>query len=122
MDNIYSAEEVIAEIFSRLDLKDTRDEAIFYNWIFSGLREIGGSSLDIVSECVDVVSGCADKPCNYGGLIELVLLDGHKSLPFVFTNTGAKTDRGDYYSDKKTLFYMFLKKTKDSSCRPMEKK
>ena len=29
MDNIYSAEEVIAEIFSRLDLKDTRDEAIF---------------------------------------------------------------------------------------------
>ncbi len=106
MENIYSVEEVVAEIYSRLDIKDTRDEAVFYNWIYSGIRELGSNSLDIVSECVKPVDCCIPKPCDYGALVELVLLDGHGSTPFVMTNTGAKTDRGDYYSTANSVIYV----------------
>lgn len=106
MENIYNVEEVVAEIFSRLELSDTRDEAVFYNWIFSALRELGSSSLDITSECIKPVDLCIPKPCNYGGLVQLILSDDKGSVPFVFTNTGAKTDRGDYYQNIDRVIYV----------------
>jgi len=95
MDNIYQIEEVVAEIFSRLDIVDTRDEAVFYNWAYSAVRELGSNSLDIVPKCVEIIDGCIAKPCDYGGLVEFVLLKGGRSIPFVFTSTGASSDRGD---------------------------
>lgn len=95
MGNIYQIEEVVAELFSRLDITDTRDEAVFYNWVYSGVRELGSNSLDIVSDCVEVIDCCIAKPCDFGGLVDLALIHGNRSVPFVFTNTGTKSDRGD---------------------------
>jgi hypothetical protein len=112
MENIYTAEEIVAEIFSRLDNADTRDEAVFYNWIYSAIRELGSSSLDIKSECVEPVGCCVTKPCDFGGLVELVLTDSHGSVPFVFSNTSAKTDRGDYYSNNNAVIYVSEEDTK----------
>tara|TARA_R110000850_G_scaffold211684_1_gene337516 strand:- start:109 stop:819 length:711 start_codon:yes stop_codon:yes gene_type:complete len=96
MDNIYQVEEVVAELFSRLDITDTRDEAVFYNWVYSAVRELGSNSLDITSECVEITDLCIAKPCDYGGLVDLALLKGSRSMPFVFTNTGSSSDRGDF--------------------------
>lgn len=95
MDNIYQIEEVVAELFSRLDITDTRDEAIFYNWVYSGIRELGSNSLDITHKCVEVIDYCISKPCDYGGLVDLGLLKNGNSVSFVFTNTGLNSDRGD---------------------------
>jgi hypothetical protein len=107
MANIISMEELIASIYTRLDSIDTRDEMVFRDWIWDAIKEIGVGSLDVVTECLPVENLRICKPCYFGSVLEMNLLDAtNGTVYFQFTGTGAK--------ESEALNYTLVSETDDA--------
>lgn len=67
--------EVIASVFTRLDIEDSRDELVFQDWAWDAIREIGPTRVDRKTTCLDVTDLCIQKPHDFLYAIDLNLLD-----------------------------------------------
>lgn len=76
----YTVDEVVDAAYLQLDIEDTRDKQIFREFIYDALRQIGPSSTDREEVCVPVENFCIEKPCNFGYLIDLNLMDDQNNV------------------------------------------
>lgn len=89
MASLVTVKQLIASVFLRLELDDSRDEVVFNEWIWDALREIGPSRLDKKRACMDMHDLCFNLPHDYSSAIDLNLLDSSGAIySYHYSETG----------------------------------